>query len=571
MKLAHALLTLLLVASSLCAQENSLAAGSSSAHAATAQLAGLVTKDPGGEPVKKALIELIAEDQNAAGNYTAVTAPDGSFQIESIIPGRYHLYIERAGYLDADKHQSHAEGRLLTLTAGQELKGLNVRLQAAAVVEGRVTDEDGEPLANSQVTVQRQAFASGHRHWEQAGAETTNDLGDYRIANLPAGNYFLSVTPPPDFKSLIESAGEHKNDMKGSVDRAASTSYAPTYYPGTRDRGQATPIQLHAGDNFPANFSLMPMPSVVVRGTITNVATGATALVTLQSKDFGMVLNGAEVHKDGSFEIRDIAPGSYTVLATVSGGATPLVARQSVQVAAENMDGLRLAPQPGASIRGRLRLESKSSNGVARIERGQFFLALHSSEGEDDILGALSLGEDFSTTAQVAEDGSFEWKDVPPGRYYVQLAEGNADSLFLKPVASSGRDADGEITVNGGAVALDLVASANGAMVDGVVADAKGNPVANAVVVAVPELRLRKRMDRFHKVLSDQSGRFTLRGLPPGQYAVYAWESLDGDVFYDPEFLNGFEGQGKVLGLSEGQRESIQLKAIAGADGSSLP
>ncbi|MGC2537734.1 MAG: hypothetical protein WA350_13190, partial [Candidatus Sulfotelmatobacter sp.] len=44
-----------------------------------AKLSGIVTKDPGSEPLKKALIELIAESQSDGGNYTALTGADGSF------------------------------------------------------------------------------------------------------------------------------------------------------------------------------------------------------------------------------------------------------------------------------------------------------------------------------------------------------------------------------------------------------------------------------------------------------------------------------------------------------------
>jgi len=38
-------------------------------------------------------------------------------------------------------------------------------------------------------------------------------------------------------------------------------AYQTTYYPGTRDRGQAMFIHLHPGDDFPVNFSLTPGPS----------------------------------------------------------------------------------------------------------------------------------------------------------------------------------------------------------------------------------------------------------------------------------------------------------------------
>ncbi|MGA9305840.1 MAG: carboxypeptidase-like regulatory domain-containing protein, partial [Candidatus Sulfotelmatobacter sp.] len=275
---------------------------------ARAVVAGIVTKDPGSEPVKKALIELIAESQSDGGNYTALSGADGGFRIENILPGRYRLFVERTGYQEVDKHQRRSEGRVLTLGAGQELKDLVIRLQAAAVVEGRVTDEDGDPMTEAQVALLRQTFVAGRSHWEQVGAERTNDLGDYRIAGLAAGNYFISVTPPPDFRSLIETTGNAVTPRNAAnSEKPAPAAYQTTYYPGTRDRGQAEPIQLHAGDDFPANFSLTKSPTLTIRGSVVNLPPGTTAAIMLQSKDFSLVLNGAEMHRDGSFEIRDVS------------------------------------------------------------------------------------------------------------------------------------------------------------------------------------------------------------------------------------------------------------------------
>ncbi len=564
------LLTVALGASGLHAQNPSTEANPASAagNPAKAVVAGMVTKDPGSGSVKKALIELLAESQGEGGNYTALTGADGSFRIENIVPGRYRLFVERSGYQEMDKHHRRADGRVLTLSAGQELKDLIIHLQAAAVVEGRVTDEDGDPLPEAQVAVLRQTFVSGRSHWEQAGAERTNDLGEYRIAGLAAGSYFVSVTPPPDFRSLIEASSNAPATAPHAAasDKPAPASYQTTYYPGTKDRGQAEAIQLHGGDDFPVNFSLTPSPSLTIRGSVVNLPPGSTAAIMLQSRDFNLVLNGAEMHKDGSFEIRDVSPGAYTIVATVDNVAVPMMARQALQVMSTNVEGLRLAPQTGGAIRGRVRMEASSAG---RADPSQMFLLLRSADGDDDALGALNLGDSFSTVgfstvAHVNADGSFEWKNVPAGHYSVQISDASAmPDWFLASVVAGGRDAgESGFSVSGGATSLDLIASANGGAVEGAATNQKDEPVADAVVVAVPEGRFRSHPERYRKAVSDQRGRFTLRGLPPGDYTLFAWESVEGEAYYNPEFLKGYEGQGKALRVGAGERVGAGLKAI---------
>ena len=558
MKSFHTFLTLLLLAVGVAAQTSGVAADRTK----RAAVEGVVTKEPGSEPVKKALVELIAENQALAGDYTAVSGPDGAFRIENILPGRYRLFVERTGLLDTDKSHQRSEGRVLALSAGQELKNLTVRLEAAAVLRGRVTDEDGDPLPNAEVTVLRQTFVSGHRHWEQAGAERTNDLGEYRVANLPAGSVYVSVSPPPDFKSLIEAGGAGADPHNSA---SASTSYQTTYYPGTADRSQATPLQLHAGDEFPINFSLMPGPSLSIQGSVVNLPPRSSATIMLQSRDFRLVLNGAEMHKDGSFVIRDVSPGNYEIVATVDGSTVPMMARQPLQVGSSNVEGLRLSPQPGGSVRGHLRVEGKGG-ALLRPDFDRTFLLLESTE-EDDDEGVLGAGK-FTNLAHVAPDGSFAWDDVPPGNYYVQIVRdaGANDDWFMKASLASGREVnDAGINVNGGTVPLDLVASTNGGLVEGVITDHQGQPVANAVVVAVPELRMRRRMDRYRKTQSDQNGHFQLQGLRPGDYTVLAWESVDGEEYYNPDFLKAYASQGSALRLSEGEHQTLSLEAIPAA------
>jgi protocatechuate 3,4-dioxygenase beta subunit len=557
MKLAFALLLSVSLSTSVFAQDTSN----------RATIEGIVTKDPDSQPVKKALIELIAENQSEAGNYTTLTGPDGTFRIDNINPGRYHLFPERSGLLDTDKQHGRTDGRILNLSAGQEVKDLHLRLQAAAVIRGRVTDEDGDPLPNAEVTALRQTYLAGHKHWEQAGAERTNDLGEYRIANLPGGNIFISVNPPPDFKSLIENAGTAADTRTPRSDPSASQTYQTAYYPGTPDRSQATPIPLHPGDEFPANFTLTPSPSLSIRGSVTNVPPRASASIMLQSRDFSLILNGAEIHKDGSFVIHDVSPGSYTILASIEGTPVPMTARQQLQVGSTNIEGLRLSPQPGTTIHGRVRLET--SKRASRFDPDRIFLALQSAEGEQDEV-AFAARETFSNLARVAPDGSFQWTDVPAGTYHVQVVGDGAanQGWYVKSVAATGTDiSDSGLTVSGGATAMELVVSANGGIVEGVVVDHKGQPLANAIVVAVPESRLRSRTDHYRKSVADQSGRYSLRGIRSGAYTVFAWESVDGEAYYNPDFLKAYEGQGNPLRVEEGDRKSLQIEAIPDAAG----
>jgi hypothetical protein len=213
-----------------------------------------------------------------------------------------------------------------------------------------------------------------------------------------------------------------------------------------------------------------------------------------------------------------------------------------------------------------LRLEAPANSQI-KADAGMMFLMLRSADSDDDSGSTFNVGNGFSPLTQVNADGSFEWKNVPAGNYFVQLSDASArPGYFLKSALASGRDvSESGITVSGGTTTLDLLASPNGAIADGVVMNEKNEPVSDAVVVAVPEPRLRSHPDRFHKVSTDQQGHFMLRSLPPGDYTLLAWEALDDDAYLNPEFLTKYEGQGKALHTRELDHVSMPLAAIAEA------
>jgi hypothetical protein len=113
---------------------------------------------------------------------------------------------------------------------------------------------------------------------------------------------------------------------------------------------------------------------------------------------------------------------------------------------------------------------------------------------------------------------------------------------------------------------MDLVISTNVGVVFGAVVDDKNQPVANAVVVAVPAAEHRKQLERYQKTVTDQAGRFALRGLIPDDYTVLAWQDVEDGAYYDPEFLKQYQDAGQAVHLAEGGRESVVLKAVPASE-----
>src|SRR5215470_11277846 len=249
MKLAAILACILALAAPAAARTNA----SETKAPAKASLRGRVVKEPGGEPLKKAIIEVIAENQEEGGNYTATSDQDGHFKVADVPPGRYKIFVERTGFLEVDEKRRRSEGRLISLDPGQELKDQTLHMLAAAVVTGRVLDEDGDPMANVEISVLRRKASTV----EPAGSERTNDLGEYRVGGLLPGKYYVVATPMPSFQSLV--ASQKKQDPP---------SYAPTYYPSALDRAQASPVELHAGEEMPADFSLTRRRLAHLRGKV---------------------------------------------------------------------------------------------------------------------------------------------------------------------------------------------------------------------------------------------------------------------------------------------------------------
>ena len=545
--LAHFILSAFVLAS---AQESVPAPHASS-------IAGTVVKEQGSQPLKKVLVQVVAENQKEGGNYTASTDADGHFHIENVLPGRYRIFIERTGFVGVNEHGLKSDVNVFTVQAGQAVDDLLFRMLPTAVISGRITDEDGDPMAGVVVIALKKKPGKSTR--ESVGTVGTNDLGEYRVAGLFPGQYWIVAMPPVDFRDY------EKQEKSLAGEGQPDTRYVNTYYPGTYDAMQASAVTLKAGDEMPVNLTLVPARTYRVRGIITGITAAQKPSVELFSKAGDSYrANANEVGPDGQFEVRGVAPGSYVVRASTPTESQSFTAHQDVSVVAADVDGVKLTPLPSFPLSGHLHIEAS-----AAADLTQYSANLRQAELPEDP-GFFMSQEFFGTNAPVDRLGNFEWKNVTPGNYIVQVYGGDGQGFFLKSAKLGERDIATGFTASGPAT-LDLLVSTKGGTVEGAVVDAavekavekdgdEVHPVVNATVVAVPEEKYRKLPDRFGTGSTDQHGRFTIRGVAPGTYTLYAWQDLEEGVYRDPDFLKSQEANGTAVKVEEGSHQTVELK-----------
>jgi hypothetical protein len=128
-----------------------------------------------------------------------------------------------------------------------------------------------------------------------------------------------------------------------------------------------------------------------------------------------------------------------------------------------------------------------------------------------------------------------------------------------------GRALPGNILELGAAAEIEIVLSPAAAAVAGVVRTAdSGEPRAGATVVLIPQDDARLVVfNPYQMTTSDESGKFSLTGLAPGEYKAFAWERLGCCQYMEPAYLRSVESQGVALTLDETTSANIELTAIA--------
>ena len=520
----------------------------------TCRVSGMVVKMVDGTPLKNATVQL-RNDEDKEHTIAAKTGSDGRFGLKNVPAGRYKMTVRRNGFVEQEygQQQPNDPGAILTLSAGQVMEGVTFRLTPSAVISGRVFNEDGEPEPNIAVMASRQMYYEGRRTVTTYKSAETDDLGGYRLFDIAPGRYFVSAIP----KGSGEIVGDKEFSEK-TVSTGGEQSYARTYYPGTPDASRAVAVSVKEGEEIPGiDIALKEVSVRRVRGRVINQITSKAGrdvevglIARTNAQEWGMGGSARVKKEDGTFEIANVTPGPYTLLAYwFDANETKMhVTSQKIEVGESDLEGLVLTLGNGGTVQGRVTWDGKPS-----LDRNYLSIGAEAADG----------GFFWDLGTRVDEKGQFTIKNVSEGDLRLK-ADGVSKDCYIKQITFGQAFVKNDVisVSKGGNPALEITVSSRGARVQGAVTDKDGLPATGVWVVAVPDESRRSLLRLFKSQTTDQYGKYDLRGLAPGTYRIFSWTGIEQGEWEDAEFLRPQEAKGELLEVQDEDVKTVNLKVI---------
>jgi hypothetical protein len=512
---------------------------------ATAVIRGSVFDADTRRPLGRATITGVASALSGERHIIS-TDSDGQFELRNLPPGRYVLSISRAGYLSTKYGQHHPfePGEPIDVVDGAVINGISVALLRAGGINGRVSDETGEPMVGARVWALRRSYVGGVR-WASAGTVTTNDVGEYTLPDLTPGTYIVMAMSLERW-SVAE------------VAQVRTFAYAQTYFPGTTDITAARRIEMRAGQEVTdADVALMPGRTARISGLASDSRGQPISTVMLVQEILGPAggatrsIGSASVATDRSFMFSDVAPGEYYLI----GSNSREVARVVVVVDGSDIDNIVLTSSRGAAITGQI---SPASNRPLAMERVSVTAAsLSSPKG-------VAIGGVVEGQSRVLPNGTFRVTTIlGPIRLQVNLPQG----WIVQSIRQGERDLMGTILdVRLGETLSDVqvIVSDRPAGLEGVLSDSNGAPVSEGTVVVFSS-DSRKWFENSWFVTAaqvDKRGRFRVSGLVPGEYFAVGLSYVEVGAWNDREFLETLRSRAQTVTLAEDEARAVELRLM---------
>jgi hypothetical protein len=269
----------------------------------------------------------------------------------------------------------------------------------------------------------------------------------------------------------------------------------------------------------------------------------------------GSLLKDVDLTPDGGFEFRNVPPGQYQIRArgqTQPSGPS-LYGTFTISVSDRDLTSIEMRLAPGSRVSGRLVVEA------VHTPKPLSFAGLQ-------VRAPFADGSSFgdAVSGDVGSDGRFAIEGLMGGRHVI-VVEGLPPPWVLASVSHRGRD----ITDSGFEsrprqdlqdvrVTITDVASE----IAGLVLDGTGAGVPDVVVVAVPPAPQywTPTSRRLGITRTDASGRYLLRGLPPGEYRLTASRDLEESALQRPAVVKDLASSGAPVTLRGAERREIDLR-----------
>lgn len=241
-------------------------------------------------------------------SYRDTTDGEGNYRISGIPAGNYRVAPLAPAFVLSDANAPSSSGKVLLITAGEVIKGIDFALVRGGVITGKVTDSEDRPLIEQGVNVipvdPGSSFWGSHISWRMD--LQTDDRGIYRIYGLPPGRYKVAV-------------GESDTRYYSGDRRGAR--YKQTYHPNVNDPDKAEVIELGEGTEA-TNIDITVSQTVQLysaKGRIVDGENGhplagiRVSLTRIFDQGSSGGGTGQNSNAQGEFLIENLFPGKYSV------------------------------------------------------------------------------------------------------------------------------------------------------------------------------------------------------------------------------------------------------------------
>jgi hypothetical protein len=525
----------------------------------TATIRGRVVAADTGRPLTLATITASAAALSEARAIS--TNSEGRYELRNLPAGRYTLSISHSGYLRLQYGQRRPLelGKPIDVPEAAIVDDIDFVLPRMSVISGRITDEQGEPMAGARIIAMLSKPYGDRRPWPPVGAGfgSTDDSGSFRLTGLSPGSYVVMS----DTTTSIFTSSE--------VGVMKSEGYAPTYFPGVSNPAAARVVSLGIGEEAAnTDFSLQPTRLATITGALQDsrgrpvpnqqiaIARQAPGLTPT-----GVAVSplGGRTNEGGAFVVRNLTPGEVTLIAGAGPGSP------EVAIATVNIDGadvtLPLTTSGGWSVAGRVVADVGPLPAAFRNRLSVAVFPLNA-------LASIRIyGVGGGTDAgAVNEDGTFSVAGAF-GAVRVGVI-GLPDGWIQTDVLYEGRSIGGRpISARDGDVAsgVQIVLSNRLATVSGQLADASGAPPVNGTVIVFADDGERWfQGTRFIRaVRADAKGRYEITGMPPAVYLAIAVDYVTQVMWSDPDYLESLRPHAIKFTLGPGESRSVPLTLVA--------